>query len=96
MYRALDHRQIKRRYTDGPSRRVLAKFPQAVQDFAEQFVRMQRERHLADYDPFEHFSRSTVIQLIEETKAAITEFKQVDRRDRRAFVVFVLFEMRRD
>ena len=96
MYRALDHRQVKRRYTDGPSRRVLVKFPQAVQDFAEQFVRMQRERHLADYDPFEHFSRSTVIQSIEETKAAIAGFKQVDRRDRRAFAVFVLFEMRRD
>ena len=56
-------------------------FPQEIQDFADQFVRMQRERHLADYDPFEHFSRSTVSQFIEETKAAIAQFNRVDRSD---------------
>ena len=57
---------------------------------------MQRVRHLADYDPLEQFSRSDVFQLLEETKTAITEFRQVDRSDRRAFAVFVLFDLRRD
>ena len=71
-------------------------FPQGIQDFADQFVRMQGERHLADYDPLEQFSRSDTSQLIEETKTAITEFRQVDRSDRRAFAVFVLFDLRRD
>ena len=96
MYRALDHRQVKKQCTERRPKHVLAKFPQAVQDFAEQFIRMQQERHLADYDPYESFTRSTVIQLIEETKAAITEFKKVDRADRRAFAVFVLFQIRAD
>ena len=57
---------------------------------------MQRIRHLADYDPFEHFSRSVVSQYVEETKAAITEFNRVAQDDRRAFAVFVLFDLRRD
>ena len=96
LYRALDHGQVKKRCTESRARQVLRMFPQEIQDFADQFVRMQRERHLADYDPLEHFSRSTVSHHIEETKAAITEFHQVDRSDRRAFAVFVLFDRRRD
>ncbi len=95
MYRALDHGQVKRRCTDRRPKRVLEKFPQGIQDFADQLVRMQRQRHLADYDPFELFSRTTVSQFIEETKAAITRFNQVGRSDRRAFAVFVLFDLRR-
>ena len=75
---------------------MLQKFPQAVQDFADQFVKMQRQRHLADYDPFEHFVRSEVVQVIGETKTAISEFEKADRSDRRAFGVFVLFDLRRD
>ena len=96
MYRALDHGQVKRQCTERRPKRVLARFPQEVQDFADQIVRMQRLRHLADYDPFEEFSRSAVSQYIEETKAAIIEFNQVSRDDRRAFAVFVLFDLRRD
>ena len=96
MYRALDHGKVKRQCAERRPKRVLARFPQEIQDFADQFVRMQRERHLADYDPFEHFSRSTVFQFIEETKLAVAEFEQADRDDRRAFAVFVLFDLRRD
>ena len=96
MYRALDHGQVKRRCTERRPKHVLRMFPQEIQDFADQFVRMQRERHLADYDPFEQFSRSAVIQFIEETKAAIAAFWQADLSDRRAFAVFVLFDLRRD
>jgi len=55
---------------------------------------MQAQRHMADYDPMEQFSRSSVAQLLEETKSAITEFETVDNDDRRAFAVFVLFDLR--
>ena len=95
-YRALDHGQVKRQCTERRPKRVLGKFPQGIQDFADQLVRMQWQRHLADYDPFEHFYRSTVSQFTEETKAVIAEFEQVDQNDRRAFAVFVLFDLRRD
>ena len=96
MYRALDHGQVKRQCAERRPKRVLARFPQEIQEFADQFVRMQRERHLADYDPFEHFSRSSVSQFIEETKSAVAEFEKADRDDRRAFAVFVLVDLRRD
>lgn len=96
LYRALDHGQVKRRCTESRPRRVLRLFPQEIQDFADQFVRMQGERHLADYDPLEQFSRSDVSQLIEQTKTAITAFLRAERSDRRAFAVFVLFDLRRD
>ena len=95
-YRALDHGRVKRQCTERRPKRVLASFPQEIQDFADQFVRMQRVRHLADYDPFERFSRGPVAQLIEATRSTIAEFENVDRNDRRAFAVFVLFDLRTD
>ena len=85
MYRALDHRRIKRQCTERRPKRVLAEFPQEIQDFADQFVRMQQERHLADYDPLEHFSRSTVSRFIDATKSAIDAFNEAEIHDRRAF-----------
>lgn len=57
---------------------------------------MQGLRHLADYDPFQQFSRLEVSQLIEETKTAIAQLGRTPRSDRRAFAVFVLFDLRRD
>ncbi len=95
-YRALDHRRVKRKCTERRPKRVLADFPQEIQDFADQFVTMQRVRHLADYDPFERFSRGSVAQLIEATRLTVREFKKVDRDDRRAFAAFVLFDLRTD
>lgn len=95
-YRSLHHGQIKRKCTEGRSKRVMRRFPHAVQDFADQFVKMQRLRHLADYDPFEHFVRYEVVQFIGETKTAIGAFEKADRSDRRAFGIFVLFDLRRD
>ena len=55
---------------------------------------MQNLRHLADYDSFEYHKRSAVSQLIAETKVAIDQFNQADRKDRVAFVVFVAFRLR--
>ena len=57
---------------------------------------MQNLRHQADYDPFQDFSRLEVLQQIEDTKTAIAQFGQARRADRRAFAVFVLFDLRRD
>ena len=96
MYRAPEHGHVKRRFVERRPKRVLARFPQEIQDFADQFVRLQRLRHLADYDPLERFSRYTVSQYIDETKVAITDFERVHRDDRRAFAVFVLFDLRSD
>ena len=95
-YRALDHRRIKRQCTERRPKQVLAQFPPEIQKFADQVVTMQRERHIADYDPSEQLSRGSVAQLIEATRSTIDEFENVARDDRRAFAVFVLFDLRRD
>lgn len=93
VYRALDHGRAKRQCTN---QQTLNRFPQEIQKFADHFVMLQAQRHMADYDPLEQFSRSSVSQLVEETKSAITEFQTVDSDDRRAFAVFVLFDLRRN
>ena len=96
-YRALDHGEVKRKCTQGPGKPILdSHFPQEIRDFAHQFVKMQEIRHKADYDPFDLFTRSGVLQFIQETRAAINDFENVPSRDRRAFAVFVLFKLRRD
>lgn len=60
-YRALDHGETRKRCAP-PTR--LAEFPIGIQDFAASFVRMQRLRHWADYDPLSMFKRSLVLQWI--------------------------------
>ena len=92
VYRALDHGRIKRQCTN----QIITKFPQEIQDFAGHFVMVQAQRYMADYDPLEHFSRSDVSQLVDKTKSAINDFEMVDSDDRRAFAVFVLFDLRRN
>ena len=59
-------------------------------------MKMQENRHKADYDPFAAFTRSGVEQLIRESRTALQGFDATDDRDRRAFAVFVLFPLRRD
>ncbi len=95
-YRSLDHRRVRKQCTERRPKRVLDKFPEGIQNFANQFVRMQDLRHLADYDPFHDFSRLEVLLQIENAKAAIEQLEMASRSDRRAFAVFVLFDLRRD
>ena len=70
------------------------KFPDAIRKFGESFADMQRQRHAADYDPEAIFSRSDVLQLIDETDKTITQFENATTRDRRAFAIYVLFKLR--
>lgn len=93
VYRALEHGAARNRCSN---QNMLNEFPLRIRQFAEKFVEMQRERHTADYDPRAYFSRSDVIQWIQETGGIITRFNKVTARDKRAFAVYVLFNLRRD
>ena len=95
-YRSLDHRRVRKQCTERRPKRTLDRFPQEIRNFANQFVRMQDLRHLADYDPFQDFTRLEVLLQIENTITAIAQFEQARRSHRRAFAVFVLFDLRRD
>ena len=89
-YRALQHRDAKRRCES----RAISRFPNELQDFAIQFVAMQKERHRADYDPDGAFSKDEVLQNITEAERRLSRFSKVPAKDRRAFAVYVLFPMR--
>ena len=88
----MEHGLAKNRCSSGS----LGRFPPEIQDFGRLFVTMQRERHIADYDPDAAFSRGDVLSLIDETENVIIRFEEADGRDRRAFAVFVLFRLRPD
>ena len=90
LYRVLDHS----RAASAANRAQLPQFLQQIQDFATQFAKMQSQRHDADYDPLETFTRSDVLQLIHETTLAIEGFNRTRALDRRAFAILVLFRLR--
>ena len=92
VYRALEHGYARRRC----AHRDIEKFPIEIQDFANQFVQMQQERHRADYSPTGRFYRDWVLQTIAEAEYQLDRFSRVPLRDRRAFAVHVLMPVRAD
>ena len=89
-YRTLEHGRAKERCARG----MIGIFPQDIQSFAAQFVDMQSQRHDADYKPSAQFSQSEVLRLINESEIRITAFENTSADDRRAFAVYVLFDLR--
>ena len=69
-------------------------FPQDIQSFAAQFADMQSQRHDADYKPSAQFSQSEVVRLINESDIRITAFENTAAEDRRAFAIYVLFDLK--
>ena len=90
-YRALQHGTARQRCQ---RRDIIIRFPAAIQDFARLFSDMQAKRHGADYDPYIVFSKSDVLQHIAAAEAIIDLFNAVPARDRRAFAVYVLLDVR--
>ena len=89
-YRALQHRQARQRSESATHR----SFPSEVARFATLFADMQDRRHAADYDPYTRFSKASVVQSIDATDDAITEFLKAPAKDRRAFAVYALLPLR--
>ena len=58
------------------------------------FVHMQRLRHLADYDPDASFSRSEVLQWLDDSREVIHNLNRVPDKDLRTFAVYLLLPMR--
>ena len=90
-YRALDHEETRKRCLNTQR---MAGFPSAIQVFADTFVAFQQLRHLADYDPLAKFSRSMVLQWVDEVDNAISGFNSVERSHRKASAAYVLFKRR--
>ena len=92
-YRGLEHGHARNQCRNAS---VMARFPEAIQDFGDWFVSMQRFRHHADYAPVTDFNRSNVVDYIDRTESVIAQFNTVPTRDRRAFAIYALLRMRRD
>ena len=90
-YRAIDHGLVRQR-CEKPN--IIAKFPTGIKNFANVFVSMQKDRHDADYDPTANFFKSQVLTMISDAEAAIVSFQRSSRKDRRAFAVYVLLNLR--
>ncbi len=56
---------------------------------------MQDRRHKADYHPTVTYSKSTVVEWIDQAELEIKALNQASLKDRRAFAVFVLMDRRR-
>ncbi len=90
-YRALDHGTARKRCE---SKAMISRFPGEIQDFAELFVLMQEERHRADYDPDTSFYKLYVRFRITQAAIHIRRFNRAPAKDRRAFAVYVLLNLR--
>lgn len=90
-YRALQHGTARSRCNN---RGMIQRFPVEIQNFAQQFTYMQRSREDADYDPSLTLEQTKVIADIERTEQCIAQFNAAPDRDRRAFAVYVLLNLR--
>ena len=90
-YRALEHGLVSRRYERTA---IMRKFPPEIRGFADKFVDMQAKRHKSDYDPEANFSKVSVSRDIDLVEQKIVDFYRVRVKDRRAFAVYVLLNLR--
>ena len=91
VYRSLEHGPARNRLDN---RAEMQAFPQEIRNFGFRFVAMQRQRHRADYNPAESFSRPHVLQFITQTERAVAELEQCAPADRRSFALYALFRPR--
>lgn len=90
-YRALQHGTARARCNN---RGIIQRFPVEIQEFAQQFTFMQRKREDADYGPSLTLEQVNVIGDIERTEQCIARFNSVPDKDRRAFAVYILLNLR--
>ena len=91
VYRSLNHNDIRTRCqaTD-----KLKRFSIPVQTFMTTTLEFQDKRHEADYNPHQRFVKSEVVSDIDRADRAIKDFNAVDRAERLACCLWLLFEKR--
>lgn len=89
-YRALDHGLAKQ----AARRAQNLGFPTDVVVFSLAFIKLQEERHRADYDPLARFALGDARALASETEAALSALRSASATHRRAFAALALFRHR--
>jgi uncharacterized protein (UPF0332 family) len=90
-YRSLDHRAAREAFIKTVPMSV---FSLEIQAFSSTFVKMQKRRHDADYDPYARFRKSEVVSDLLEVFAVVTAFEASSLSERRAFAAYVLLKAR--
>ncbi len=92
IYRALDHGPLKNVFTQSP-----LKDHQIIKVFGLDIVRLQVERHRADYSPpdADLFKPSEVEEIIRVAKVVVSELDKLDRADRLLLATCLLFKERK-
>ena len=91
VYRSIEHTTARARLTN-PSE--MAAFPPEIRYFGTRFADLQRQRHWADYNPAQDFSRPNVLQFIDRAEQAIGGLEQCAPSERRKLSLYVLFRPR--
>lgn len=92
VYRALGHRETSKRCKN---RKMMQKFPAPLIEFADTFCHLQVQREEADYNPHSHVYLEEVWWYLFEAEDAIEEFHKSDTKDRKAFAVYLLVNLRK-
>jgi hypothetical protein len=103
LYRAFEHTQLKR-LCEVASRPTLpdryqqslrlASFSVAVQDFASAFIRLQKWRHRADYDPSERFDATDALFAVTLAEDMLMGLEAIGGSEREVFLAVLLFDVR--
>ena len=86
LYRSLEHGYAKAQCENN---QIVSKFPAPIATFATVFAQVQAKRHKADYDPYEKFYKSQLLNDMFLVQDTITAFKTCSRKDRTAFSIWV-------
>ncbi len=90
VHRALQHGEAKARCEALPTG-----FSQELEEVADAFVILQKRRHEADYDPSAAFTRGNTLNHVLLAESSISKLAAAPIKDRRAFMVWLLFPNRR-
>lgn len=92
VYRALDHGQLRTAFQQS-----VIKDHAALKDIAPLLIKLQQERHRADYLPPDSdlFPENEVKDLIEQARLAIYLIEHLSEADSRALATLLLFKERK-
>lgn len=99
--RGFDHGTMKeacRRFAGGTLPRAMSRrlphgvvVPTALRNVARAFVELQEQRHSADYDLSQTFTRAEVLALVRQAEHALTQFDVVTDRTLKKFFLACLW-----
>lgn len=95
IYRGLDHGQTKAACRNQD---MMSQFPLPIRKFGSLFIKMQRIRHSADYDPHAEFGEPLTKYMVEgsinDVEQTMEDFNTANEKERKDFSSYVLFKGR--